>query len=224
MSRHEDTMRILLIGPPGAGKGTQARVLSERLLVPAVSSGDLFRVHLRTGTELGRLARSHIEAGTLVPDALTTAMVTSRLDEADADDGFVIDGFPRTVRQAELLDKALAERGITLDAVVVMDVSEDELVARLGGRRTCGECGTTAHVVFSPPRSEGRCDACGGSLDRRDDDEPGTIARRLSVYTEQTLPLLGWYAEHESLIRLDASGTTEEVTDRLFAALPVRQG
>ncbi|MFD1657198.1 adenylate kinase [Streptomyces caeni] len=212
-------MRIVLIGPPGAGKGTQARILTERLSVPAVSSGDLLRAEIREGTVLGQLAKQHTDAGELVPDEVTTTMVTRRLGEPDAVGGFLLDGFPRTVRQAALLEESLAEGETTLDAVLAFDMPDDEIVQRLTGRRICPGCGTTVHVVFSPPRVPGRCDACGNELTRRADDTEETVLRRLAVYAEQTVPLLRWYADRGLLLRVDAMGTVPEISDRVCAAL-----
>ncbi|MFE9098151.1 adenylate kinase [Streptomyces sp. NPDC007264] len=212
-------MRIVLIGPPGAGKGTQARFLTERLSVPAISSGDLLRAEIREGTPLGQLAKQHTDAGELVPDELTTTMVTHRLGEPDAAAGFLLDGFPRTVRQAELLEESLAEGETALDAVLAFDMPDDEIVQRLTGRRICSGCGTTVHMVFSPPRVPGQCDECGNELTRRADDTEETVLRRLAVYAEQTVPLLQWYADRGLLLRVDALGAVSEVTDRMCAAL-----
>ncbi|MGW2748396.1 adenylate kinase [Streptomyces sp. NPDC001450] len=212
-------MRIVLIGPPGAGKGTQARVLACLLAVPELSSGNLFRAEIRQGTELGRLVRRHTDAGELVPDELTTTVVTRRLGEPDAADGFLLDGFPRTVRQAELLDEFLAEHGTALDAVIALDLPDDEIVRRLTGRRMCPACGTTVHLVFSPPRVADRCDACGGGLVRRADDSEETVLRRLAVHSAQTVPLLRLYADRQLLVHVDGSGTVPEVSERMSAAL-----
>ncbi|WP_225839588.1 adenylate kinase [Streptomyces sp. NK08204] len=212
-------MRIVLIGPPGAGKGTQARILADLLSVPAISSGDLFRAEIGRGTEIGDLVRRHTEAGELVPDELTTAVVTRRLGEPDAADGFLLDGFPRTVRQAELLSEALAESGTALDAVIALDMPDEEIVQRLTGRRMCPACGTTVHAVFSPPRVADRCDGCAGPLLRRADDTEETVVRRLTVYGEQTVPLLRWYANRGLLSHVDATGTVPEVFGRMRSAL-----
>lgn len=214
-------MRIVLIGPPGAGKGTQAQLLAERLSVPAVSSGDLFRTHIREETALGRRASRYTGVGALVPDDLTTAMMTGRIDRPDAAAGFLLDGFPRTLPQARLLEKALAERGIRLDGVIAFEAPGEEVVRRLAGRRTCADCGLTLHLEFSPPRTEGRCDACGGALARRGDDSEKTVRRRLTVYDEQTAPLLRWYEDKGLLARVDAVGPVSDVTGRTVAALPV---
>ncbi len=213
-------MRIVLIGPPGAGKGTQARFLAEHLSVPAISSGDLFRSHIRDDTALGRRARRYTDAGALVPDELTTAMMTGRISEPDAAAGFLLDGFPRTVRQAVLLAEALAEQGTALDRVVAFDVPGEEVVRRLTGRRTCGDCGLTTHLEFSPPRVQGRCDDCGGELTSRDDDQEKTVRRRLTVFTEQTAPVLQWYGERGLVAHVDATGPVAEVTRRTLSAVP----
>ena len=213
-------MRIVLIGPPGAGKGTQARFLAEHLSVPAISSGDLFRSHIRDDTALGRRARRYTDAGALVPDELTTAMMTGRISEPDAAAGFLLDGFPRTVRQAVLLAEALAEQGTALDRVVAFDVPGEEVVRRLTGRRTCGDCGLTTHLEFSPPRVQGRCDDCGGELTSRDDDQEKTVRRRLTVFTEQTAPVLQWYGARGLVAHVDATGPVAEVTRRTLSAVP----
>lgn len=212
-------MRIVLIGPPGAGKGTQARVLAGHLSIPAISTGDLFRAEVRQGTVLGQLLKRHTDAGELVPDDLTTAVVVRRLNESDTADGFLLDGFPRTVQQAELLKEALAQRDIALDAVIALDVPAYQIVQRLTGRRTCRACGAILNTVFSPPRLPGRCDACGDHLTRRADDDQETVLRRLAVYGEQTAPVLRWYEDAGVLLDVDATGAVAEVSERIREAL-----
>jgi adenylate kinase len=217
-------VRLVLVGPPGAGKGTQAAFIATRSDIPKISTGDIFRANVGQGTPLGLEAKRYMDAGDLVPDEVTIAMVRDRLGEDDAARGFLLDGFPRTVGQAEALDGILADLGAALDVVLELDVDEEELVRRLSGRRTCRACGTAYHVETAPAAAEGVCDACGGELYQRDDDKPETIRRRLEVYTEQTAPLVGFYADRGLLVRIAATGTVEEVTERAMAALGSRTG
>lgn len=212
-------MRLVLVGPPGAGKGTQAQFISSHLSVPKISTGDIFRANVSEGTELGKQAREYMDAGDLVPDEVTVAMVRERISEDDASKGFLLDGFPRTVPQAEVFDGILGEASIELDVVLELVVDDDEVVRRLSGRRTCHGCGHIWHVDFDPPRAEGICDICGGELFQRDDDMPETVRHRLEVYYEQTSPLVGYYAEHGILVGIDAMGPVDDVTDRAIAAL-----
>ena len=209
---------VVLLGPPGAGKGTQARLLSQALGIPHVASGELFREHVEGQTELGRLAQSYMDRGELVPDEVTIRMVMERLDRPDCADGAILDGFPRTVAQAE----ALAEAGTVLDRVVLVDVPEDELVRRLSGRRTCPSCGAMYHVVSAPPRQPGICDACGATLVQRDDDQEATIRRRLQVYRAQTEPVAAFYRERGVLEVVDGTGTPDEVLQRLLDVVEAR--
>lgn len=212
-------MRLVLVGPPGAGKGTQAQFISSHLSVPKISTGDIFRANVSEGTELGKQAKEYMDAGDLVPDEVTIAMVRERVGEDDASKGFLLDGFPRTVPQAEIFDAILSERSAELDVVLELVVDDDEVVRRLSGRRTCHNCGHIWHVDFDPPRTEGVCDICGGDLFQRDDDMPETVRHRLEVYYEQTSPLVGYYAEHGILVGIDAMGPVDDVTDRAIAAL-----
>jgi len=184
---------VVLLGAPGAGKGTQARMLSEALGIPQVSSGDIFRDNLREQTDLGLLARQYMDKGQLVPDDVTINMVMDRLARPDAAGGAVLDGFPRTLAQAAALDEALAQRGLGIAVAPQLAVGDEALVERLAGRRVCRECQTMYHVAFSPPKVEGRCDQCGGELYRRADDDPDTVRNRLFVYYKQTAPLVGFY-------------------------------
>lgn len=218
-SQENKPVRIVLIGPPGAGKGTQARFLAEHLSIPMISTGDLFRAHVAEGTALGREAQKYMDTGALVPDEVTTAMTTARLAEKDASSGFILDGFPRTVRQAELLQQALTSQDIALDRVLAFDVPDDEIIRRLASRRTCGDCGLIQHTDPAGSSEETTCQACGGALQRRDDDREETVRKRLAVYTEQTVPLLDWYADRGLLARVTATGPVEEVTRRVFAAV-----
>ena len=212
-------MRVVLVGPPGAGKGTQAQFIASHLAIPKVSTGDIFRYNVSAGTELGRQARSFMERGDLVPDEVTVAMVASRLQEYDALSGFLIDGFPRNVPQAETLKKLLADWGMRLDLVLELVVDHDEVIRRLSGRRTCRKCGRVWHVAFDPPSMPGKCDECGGELFQRDDDREETIRHRLEVYEQQTQPLISYYADEGILLGIDATGPVEDVTDRALVAL-----
>jgi adenylate kinase len=212
-------VRLVLVGPPGAGKGTQAQFISSNLSIPKISTGDIFRYNVSTGTELGRQAKSFMDKGDLVPDEVTIAMVSSRLQEDDAAVGFLLDGFPRNVPQAETLKKMLAEWDARLDIVLELVVDDDEVVRRLSGRRTCRKCGRIWHVVFDPPARQGICDDCGGELFQRDDDQEETIRHRLDVYQQQTRPLIAYYADEGTLLGIDATGPVEEITDRAMSAL-----
>jgi adenylate kinase len=212
-------VRVVLVGPPGAGKGTQAQFIASHLAVPKVSTGDIFRYNVSAGTELGRQAKSFMERGDLVPDEVTVAMVASRLQEDDALSGFLLDGFPRNVPQAETLKKMLADWGMRLDLVLELVVDHDEVIRRLSGRRTCRKCGRVWHVAFDPPSVAGKCDECGGELFQRDDDREETIRHRLEVYEQQTQPLISYYADEGILLGIDATGPVEDVTDRALLAL-----
>jgi adenylate kinase len=212
-------VRVVLVGPPGAGKGTQAQFIASHLAIPKISTGDIFRFNVSTGTELGRLAKSYMDRGDLVPDEVTVAMVSSRLQEDDAQAGFLLDGFPRNVPQAETLQKMLTEWDVRLDVVVELVVDDDEVVRRLSGRRTCRRCGRVWHVLFDPPARGQLCDDCGGELFQRDDDREQTIRHRLDVYQLQTQPLIAFYADEGTLLGIDATGPVEEITDRALGAL-----
>jgi adenylate kinase len=212
-------VRLVLVGPPGAGKGTQAQFISSNLSIPKISTGDIFRSNVSGGTELGRQAKAFMDRGDLVPDEVTIAMVSSRLQEDDTLVGFLLDGFPRNVPQAETLKKMLAEWDARLDIVLELVVDDDEVVRRLSGRRTCRKCGRIWHVVFDPPARQGICDDCGGELFQRDDDQEETIRHRLDVYNQQTRPLIAYYADEGTLLGIDATGPVEEITDRAMSAL-----
>jgi adenylate kinase len=212
-------VRLVLVGPPGAGKGTQAQFISSNLSIPKISTGDIFRSNVSGGTELGRQAKAFMDRGDLVPDEVTIAMVSSRLQEDDTQVGFLLDGFPRNVPQAETLKKMLAEWDARLDIVLELVVDDDEVVRRLSGRRTCRKCGRIWHVVFDPPARQGICDDCGGELFQRDDDQEETIRHRLDVYNQQTRPLIAYYADEGTLLGIDATGPVEEITDRAMSAL-----
>ena len=212
-------MRAVLVGPPGAGKGTQAQFIASHLAIPKISTGDIFRSNVSTGTALGRRAKDYMDRGDLVPDEVTIAMVTSRLQEDDSQAGFLLDGFPRTVPQAETLKKLLSDWDTRLDIVLELVVDDDEVVRRLSGRRTCRRCGRVWHATFDPPSRRDRCDDCDGELFQRDDDREETIRHRLDVYAQQTQPLIAFYADEGTLLGIDATGPVEEVTDRALAAL-----
>ena len=212
-------MRLVLVGPPGAGKGTQAAFIASHFAVPKISTGDIFRANVSEGTELGLEARKFMDAGDLVPDEVTIAMVADRLSDDDATEGFLLDGFPRTVHQAEVLDGMLADQSVALDLVLELVVDDEEVVRRLSGRRTCRRCGHVWHLDFDPSTRDGLCDRCDGELFQRDDDAEGTIRHRLEVYADQTSPLIGYYGDRGLLRGVDATGPVEDVTDRAINAL-----
>ena len=211
-------MYLVLLGPPGAGKGTQAERLQEELKLPHVASGDLFRENLRNETELGLLAKKYMDRGDLVPDDVTIAMVRDRLQRPDCDQGTILDGFPRTQAQAQALDRMLADMGRRLDGVLYIAVPDEELVRRLSGRWICRQCQTPYHTLFSPPAKEGVCDACGGELYQRDDDKPETVRARLKVYHQQTSPLIDYYRQAGLLVEVDGAGDIETVSAALLEA------
>jgi adenylate kinase len=212
-------VRLVLVGPPGAGKGTQAEFISERFSIPKISTGDIFRKNVSGGTELGKLAKSFMDAGDLVPDKVTIAMVRDRLGEPDAAHGFLLDGFPRNVAQAYELDSMLGDLGNSLDLVLELEVESEEVVKRLSGRRMCRRCGHIWHVLYDPTKSGDVCDRCGGNLFQRDDDKAQTVRHRLDVYAEQTSPLIEFYKSRRQLVVVDAFGPVEDVTERAIAAL-----
>lgn len=210
---------IVMLGAPGAGKGTQARLLSEALGIPQVSSGDIFRENLKNQTPLGLLAKEYMDRGALVPDDVTINMVMDRLARPDCANGVVLDGFPRTLAQADALDAALQEKGLAIGLVPLLEVSDDVVINRLAGRRVCRECQAMYHVEFSPPAVEGKCDKCGGELYRRPDDDPETVRNRLFVYYKQTAPLIGFYYAHRVLVSLNGDRPVEQVQADLLAAV-----
>lgn len=212
-------MRLVLVGPPGAGKGTQAEFIAANLAVPKISTGDIFRANVTAGTPLGVEAKRYMDGGQLVPDEVTINMVRERLAEGDSGDGFLLDGFPRTVPQASALDKLLADLGVGLDLVLELVVDDDEVIRRLSGRRTCRGCSKIWHIVFDAPVVEGICDRCGGVLYQRDDDKAETVGERLRVYARDTSPLVDFYGAQGKLVGIDATGPVEDVTVRATDAL-----
>lgn len=211
-------MKLILLGPPGAGKGTQAKMLTEHFSIPQISTGDILRAAVKQGTELGRKAKEYMDAGQLVPDEVVIGIVVERLGEADCADGYILDGFPRTVAQAEALAKALQQMRQQLDKVVSLHVDTEALIKRLTGRRTCGDCGRGYHVAYDPPPEEGRC-ACGGTLFQREDDQEATIRKRLNVYAEQTAPLIDFYRSTGLLVEIDGMQPIAAVQERILTEL-----
>ena len=212
-------MYIILLGAPGAGKGTQAGLMSEKLKLVQVASGDLFRKALNENTELGRKAKSYMEKGQLVPDEITIQMVLERLGEPDVKAGAILDGFPRNVNQAKALDKALAKQSRAIDKVVNIKVTEEEVLRRLGGRWVCRNCQTPYHEIDSPPKVKGKCDKCGGELYQRADDNPKTIKNRLEVYLKETSPLAEYYKKAGKLIEVVSEGGPQAVSKKILTAL-----
>jgi adenylate kinase len=212
----DERLFVVLLGAPGAGKGTQAERLSENLGIPQVSTGDLFRENLKKETELGLLAKQYMESGELVPDEVTVAMVRERLSRPDAARGAILDGFPRTIAQAEALQELLHDMGAELDVVPYIKVPEDVLLARLAGRWTCRKCGAMYHELFSPPKEPGVCDKCGGELYQRPDDTPETQKHRIEVYFEQTAPLIDYYRDKGLLVEVDGRPGIEEIQAELL--------
>ncbi|MER5711824.1 MULTISPECIES: adenylate kinase [Streptomyces] len=213
-------MRIVLVGPPGAGKGTQAAFLAKELKIPHISTGDLFRANISQGTELGLKAKAFMDAGDLVPDEVTIGMAKDRMAQDDAVNGFLLDGFPRNVAQAEALDVVLKAEDMQLDAVLDLEVPEDEVVKRIAGRRICrNDSAHVFHVTYTPPKTEGVCDVCGGELYQRDDDSEGTVRRRLEVYHTQTEPIIDYYRAQNLVVTISALGKVDEVTAKAMAAL-----
>lgn len=212
-------MKIILMGPPGAGKGTQAEKLVELYQIPHISTGDMFRKAQKDGTELGLKAKEYMEQGQLVPDEVTVGIVRERLAEADCKDGFLLDGFPRTVQQADALDGILKDLGMVLDRVINIEVDKAFLVDRLTGRRVCRTCGATFHVVNKAPKVEGVCDKCGGELHQRNDDKIETVSNRLDVYAAQTAPLIEYYQSKGIMSSIDGSKSMEDVLADIRSAL-----
>ncbi|MBE5898999.1 MAG: adenylate kinase [Lachnospiraceae bacterium] len=204
-------MKIIMLGAPGAGKGTQAKQIAGKYSIPHISTGDIFRANIKNGTELGKKAKEYMDQGLLVPDELTCDLVVDRIGQDDCKNGFVLDGFPRTIPQAEALTDALNKLGEKMDYAIDVDVPDENIVKRMSGRRACLDCGATYHVVSIPPKKEGICDACGSKLVLRDDDKPETVQKRLDVYHEQTQPLIDYYKEAGILKSVDGTQPMEDV-------------
>lgn len=204
-------MKIIMLGAPGAGKGTQAKRIADRFDIPHISTGDIFRANIKNGTELGRKAKSYMDGGSLVPDSLTLEPVMDRIAKDDCKNGYVFDGFPRTIPQAEALENALNAIGQKIDFAIDIEVPDENIVNRMGGRRACLQCGATYHTVFAAPAKEGVCDHCGTELTLRDDDKPETVLKRLGVYHQQTQPLIDFYRNKGCLAQVDGTKDVEEV-------------
>ncbi|MFD7168199.1 adenylate kinase [Streptomyces violascens] len=213
-------MRIVLVGPPGAGKGTQAAFLAANLAIPHISTGDLFRANISQGTDLGKQAKAYMDAGNLVPDEVTIGMAKDRMEAPDAENGFLLDGFPRNVVQAEALDEVLKADGVKLDAVLDLEVPEDEVVKRIAGRRICrNDSAHVFHVAYNAPKQDGVCDKCGGELYQRGDDTEDTVRKRLEVYHSETEPIIDYYRAQGLVITISALGKVDEVTAKAMDAL-----
>ena len=212
-------MRLILVGPPGAGKGTQAQFLAEHFAIPHISTGDIFRANLKSGTPLGVEAKGYMDKGELVPDSVTNAMVADRLTHADTKNGFLLDGFPRNVVQSEVLAEIVEKAGTPIDAALELTVDENEIIRRLSGRRVCRNCGRIWHIDSDPTQAAAICDGCGGEIYQRDDDKEEVIARRLEVYREQTEPIINFYRARSLLVSISAMGAVAEVTSRAITAL-----
>ncbi|MBO4987433.1 MAG: adenylate kinase [Lachnospiraceae bacterium] len=208
-------MKIIMLGAPGAGKGTQAKMIAKEYGIPHISTGDIFRANIKEGTALGKEAKTYMDAGQLVPDELTVKILLDRVAKEDCKDGYVLDGFPRTIPQAEVLDAALTELGDKIDFAIDVDVPDENIVRRMGGRRACVTCGATYHIEHVPPKAEGICDTCGSKLILRDDDKPETVSNRLKVYHDQTQPLIDFYTAKGVLKSVDG---TVDMMD-VFAAI-----
>lgn len=208
-------MKIVMLGAPGAGKGTQAKMIAEKYGIPHVSTGDIFRANIKNGTELGKEAKQYMDQGKLVPDELTVKILLDRVAQGDCKNGYVLDGFPRTIPQANVLDEALTKLGDKIDYAVNVDVPDDNIINRMGGRRACVACGATYHIVYNAPKTEGICDVCGKELIIRDDDQPETVKNRLKVYHDQTQPLIDFYEGKGVLKSVDGTADMKDV----FAAI-----
>ena len=212
-------MKIIMLGAPGAGKGTQAKMIAEKCGIPHISTGDIFRANIKNGTELGAKAKEYMDKGLLVPDELVCDLVVDRIQQADCEKGYILDGFPRTIPQAEALEAALKKIDQTMDYAIDVDVPDENIVNRMGGRRACLNCGATYHIVFNPTKVEGKCDVCGESLILRDDDKPETVKKRLDVYHTQTQPLIDFYTERKVLVEVDGTQSMDKVFDDIMKIL-----
>lgn len=212
-------MKIIMLGAPGAGKGTQAKMLADKYMIPHISTGDIFRANIKNGTELGQKAKTYMDQGLLVPDELVCDLVVDRVQQEDCAKGYILDGFPRTIPQAEALDAALAKIGSKIDYAVNVEVPDENIVRRMSGRRACVECGATYHIVYNPTKVEGICDACGKELILRDDDKPETVTKRLNVYHEQTQPLIEYYTKQGALVEVDGTMNMDDVFNAIVKIL-----
>ena len=212
-------MKIIMLGAPGAGKGTQAKMIAEKCGIPHISTGDIFRANIKNGTELGAKAKEYMDKGLLVPDELVCDLVVDIIQQADCEKGYILDGFPRTIPQAEALENALNAIEQKLDYAIDIDVPDENIINRMSGRRACVGCGATYHVVFNPTKVEGKCDVCGESLILRDDDKPETVKKRLDVYHTQTQPLIDFYTERKVLVEVDGTQSMDKVFDDIMKIL-----
>ena len=212
-------MKIIMLGAPGAGKGTQAKKIAEKYHIPHISTGDIFRAHIKNGTELGKKAKTYMDQGLLVPDELTVDLVIDRVGQDDCKDGYILDGFPRTIPQAECLDAALEKRGEKVDFAINVEVPDENIVNRMSGRRACVGCGATYHIKYNPTKVDGVCDACGEKLVLRDDDKPETVQKRLGVYHDQTQPLIDYYTKSGVLKEVDGTVDMEDVFQAIVEIL-----
>ena len=212
-------MKIIMLGAPGAGKGTQAKMLADKYSIPHISTGDIFRANIKNGTELGNKAKEYMDKGLLVPDELVVDLVIDRFKEDDCKKGYILDGFPRTIPQAEALDKALSAIGESVDYAVNVEVPDENIINRMGGRRACVGCGATYHIEFNPTKEEGKCDRCGEKLILRDDDKPETVKKRLDVYHDQTQPLIDYYTNSGIIKEVDGTQDMNKVFDDIVKIL-----
>ena len=212
-------MKIIMLGAPGAGKGTQAKMIAEKCGIPHISTGDIFRANIKNGTELGAKAKEYMDKGLLVPDELVCDLVVDRIQQADCEKGYILDGFPRTIPQAEALENALNAIEQKLDYAIDIDVPDENIINRMSGRRACVGCGATYHVLLNPTKVEGKCDVCGESLILRDDDKPETVKKRLDVYHTQTQPLIDFYTERKVLVEVDGTQSMDKVFDDIMKIL-----
>lgn len=212
-------MKIIMLGAPGAGKGTQAKMIAEKCGIPHISTGDIFRANIKNGTELGAKAKEYMDKGLLVPDELVCDLVVDRIQQADCEKGYILDGFPRTIPQAEALENDLNAIEQKLDYAIDIDVPDENIINRMSGRRACVGCGATYHVLFNPTKVEGKCDVCGESLILRDDDKPETVKKRLDVYHTQTQPLIDFYTERKVLVEVDGTQSMDKVFDDIMKIL-----
>ncbi len=208
-------MILILLGAPGVGKGTQGALISKEYGIPQISTGDILRSEVKNETELGKKAKAYMEKGELVPDDVIIEMMEKRIKEDDCKNGFILDGFPRTVAQAEAFDRMLAKNGLELDKVILIDVPEEEIIDRLTGRRICPNCGAVYHIKNNPPKVEGVCDRCGSKLIQRDDDREDVVRKRLEVYKKSTMPLIDYYTRTSKLVKVDGTGDIEEIFARI---------